>query len=111
MNTQEKLASVKNIVENLKDKQSNLGEFGMTAAYISLLNDYSSAIDSIENGFGNIYRPADENAEEVLKDLRDNFGCAQYSDKVYDLKCISEFEQEVFFAIEYLERILTEECA
>ena len=109
MDTQKKLDLLKTTLKGLKEKQKNLGEFGMTSAYISLLNDYSFVIDSIENGIGNKCRPEHEDAEEVLAELRDSFSSEQYGDKTYDLKSISEFEREVFWAIESLERILTEE--
>ena len=39
MDTQKKLDLLKTTLKGLKEKQKNLGEFGMTSAYISLLND------------------------------------------------------------------------
>lgn len=109
MDIQKKVELVKEVVKSVKERQVELGEFGVTNAYINLMSDYANVIDSINNGVGNQCRPEHEDAEEVLKSLRDNFGSEPFGQKASDLKSISEFEREVFWAIESLERILAED--
>lgn len=93
LNAEQKNSIIFARIENIESKRSEIGN-SITNEYISLLNDLSFVIESIQKGLGNRQKNPDENPGDVLKDLREAFGYEYVAERITSLSDIAEYEHQ-----------------